>query len=219
MSYYGVMTGGAAAGGGGNQYTMFREETGPSSYSTGGFVIDLSATYSVLNFVGLSVKTVGANLPVARYEYTLDSPSAGKVTVKIMRHRYDLVSAFGNVANQPSGVTVQSASGATSSSEASHTHSIDHNHGFITSGNNSNAGAGVLDQLLGSSIGTHTHTFDLANITGTSGAGGLHNHTDNTIYQHQHGANQTATNVAYVELANATNLSGTVWNLFATGTA
>ena len=216
MGYYYPPGGAGGGGGGGNQFVMFEQYDG-GTYATGGFVIDLSATYSTLNWLKLALKTVGANLPVCQYELTYDSPAPGQATVKIMRHRYDLVSAFGNVANQPGGVTVQAAAGGTSSSEAAHTHSIDHDHPSFTSAANANAGAGVLDQILGSSIGTHTHDLDLPNLTGTSGAGTSHNHTDNSIYQHQHGANQTATDLTTAELANGTDLSGTTWYLMASG--
>ena len=200
-----------------NQWTIFGEYVGPTSYPTGGFTIDLDPTFSSLNSLRLVVKTRGANLPLARYEYTYNSPAVGQCKVKIMKEMYDRVSNVGSVTNQPSGVTVQSTSGQTSSSESSHTHSIDHDHPSFSSGINNTGGGQVLLDALGPNLENHTHTLDLPNFTGTSGAGTSHNHTDNSIYQHQHNVTHTSTNMTSTELANGTDLSGTTWLLVASG--
>ena len=212
---------GAAAGGGSgvtyNQWTIFSEYIGPTSYTTGGFVIDLDPTYSSLNFVNLAIKTRGANLPLSRYEYQLNTPAIGQVTVKIMKKMYDRVTSVGNITNEPASVTVQASSGVASSSESAHLHTIDHDHASFASATNGTGGGQVLLDALGPQMEAHTHTLDLPNYTGNSGAGTSHNHTDNSIYQHQHGATHTATNLTSTELANATNLSGTTWYLVAHG--
>lgn len=212
---------GAAAGGGGgltfNQWILFMRYTGTTSYTTGGFVIDLTPTFSSVNSATLRVVTQGANLPACRYEYDLNAPAVGKVTVKIMKKMYAKTTSVGNVTNQPASVTVQATSGVASSSESSHTHPIDHDHGSFASAANGTGGGQVLLDAVGPNLEIHTHTLDLANLTGTSGAGTSHNHTDNSIYQHQHGATHTATNLTSTELANGTNLSGTVWSLIVSG--
>jgi len=203
-----------------NQHAITGEYTGPSSYPTGGFVIDLTATYSSLNDLDLvAFKTLGSSLNLPHhYEYTLNSPVAGKATVKIVRHRYDKATSFGNVQNQPVGVTVQTASGQTASAEAAHTHAIDHDHGSFNTGVASDAGAdSLLDAIGPGGYGNHTHAVDLPNLTGTSGAGTSHNHADNTVYEHGHAETQTTTDATMSELPNATNISTSVWFLVAHG--
>lgn len=216
---------GAAAGGGGgsvtyNQHTIADFFKGPTSYATGGVVVDLSKTYSTIHSFDWTVKTRGANLPASLYIYSLNTPSAGKVTVKIMRKRYDQVSSVGNInsGSQPTGVTIQASSGVASSNESTHTHSIDHDHGSFNSPTATlSGGQGLLDALGPLGMPNHTHAIDLPNFTGTSGAGTAHNHVDNSIYQHQHSLTYTETDYHTVELPNATNLSGTEWTLMATG--
>lgn len=216
---------GAAAGGGGgsvtyNQHTIADEYVGPTSYPTGGFVIDLTKTFSTINFFDTPIVKKGSRgtLPAVRYEITRNSPAAGKVTVKIVRKRYDRTSTVGNVSGQPSGVTVATSSGQTVTSESSHTHSIDHDHGsFASATGTPGTGGVVLLGLTAQNNTTHTHTLDLPNLTGTSGAGTSHNHTDDSIYQHQHSLTQTSTVYASSELPNATDLSGTTWYICANG--
>lgn len=216
MPYYGPM-GGVGGVVTNNQYALTMEFTGPSSYPAGGFVVDLDSTYSSLNALKLAVKTVGANLPVAHYEVILNSPAMGQATVKVMRHRFDRVSTIGNVTNQPGGVAVQAASGQSSATEAAHTHSIAHDHPSFSSGINNSGGAQVLLNAVGPNLEQHTHTLDLPNFVGTSGAGAAHSHQDNSIYQHQHSISYVETNLDPVELTAGTNLSGTVWNILALG--
>lgn len=210
--------GGGPASTGPDQHHIFREQPGPSSYPTGGFVVDLSDFYSAINFADLVVKKgARGSLPAVDVVPILDSPGAGQVTFKLMRRRYNRVSAVGNVQSQPAGVTIRSTSGTSSGAESSHTHSIDHDHGSFASAAASAAGAGVLDQLLGVSATTHTHTLDLANLTGTSGAGTSHSHVDNTMYAHSHSITQPATDFVLTEVANATDLSTTTWHMLITG--
>ena len=89
---------------------------------------------------------------------------------------------------------------ATSSSNGSHTHSINHNHGSVTSSSDGShqhavpraVGLESQDDVeasnfrslnvsntssLTASAGSHTHTVDLPNFTGTSGSNGSHTHT------------------------------------------
>lgn len=210
-----------STGGGGattfNQYTMFFTKQGPASYSTGGFVIDLSATYSSLNRVKLGLKKgTRGNLGIGRLRYRLNVPSAGQVTVVVEKYRYDRITAFGNVQNQPAGVTVAAGSGQVSSSEAAHTHSIDHNHAAQASSTPAAAGAGVGLDALGPNMSSHTHLVDLPNFTGTSGTVS-HNHVYNSIYQHRHRQLITLTNYALAEITAATNLAASLWFGVASG--
>lgn len=211
-----------SGGGGGtfNQHTIADEYVGPASYPTGGFVIDLSKTFSSLNSLDLVVKkgSRGANLPAVRYEIVLDSPGAGQATVKIVRKRYDRTSTIGNVSGQPAGVTIQAASGVVTSSESAHTHGMDHDHASFSSAVPSQTGAAVLLDALGNAgLLNHTHALDLPAFVGTSGAGTSHNHVDNTIYAHVHVIVEANTNYASSELPNATNLTGTTFYLAANG--
>lgn len=209
-------------GGGGsvthNQYAMFFEKQGPSSYATGGFVIDLSATYSSLNSLRLMLKKgTRGNLGIGRLRITLNSPTAGKATVVCEKHRYDRITAVGNVANQPAGVTVVTTSGEKGTAEATHTHATDHDHASFTSSVPTDAGGQVNLAALGPNTDAHTHTLNLPNLTGTSGAGTSHDHADDSIYQHDHAETHAVTNVAVAEIANATNLSASLWFGLATG--
>jgi len=113
--YYGVQGG---SGGGSttfNQYATFGEFN-VTNYATGGHTLDLSSTYSSLNSVRLIPKTIGT-LPASEMRVTLNSPGAGKANVSLFALSYDKTTAIGNVQNQPSGVTVQAASGAISATE------------------------------------------------------------------------------------------------------
>lgn len=182
-------------------------------------MIDLDATYSSLNSLDLVVKkgSRGANLPAVRYEITLNSPSAGRATVKIMRKRYNKVTVVGNASGQPAGVTIQTVSGQSSGAGGSHTHTYTHDHPSFSSGATNNSGGAVLLNAVGPNHSTHTHTLDIGSVSPTSGAESAHAHVDNTIYQHAHSVTYTTSNLVSVELANATDLSGTTWFICATG--
>lgn len=210
--------GGGPASTGPDQQHIIREQEGPSSYPTGGFEVDLSAFLSAINYATIVVKKGSrGSLPAVDVQPQLNSSAAGKVKFKLMRRRYNRVSAIGNVQGQPSGVTVQAASGVMASAESAHTHSIDHDHASFASAAASTGAGQVLLDVLGPSLATHTHTLDLANLTGASGAGAAHDHTDNTLYQHQHSITHTGTDLALVELANATDLSTTRFYMLVTG--
>lgn len=214
---------GDGGGGGGattfNQYTSFLEKIGPSSYATGGFIIDLSATYSSLNFFNVAVKKgTRGNVPFGRFRYLLDTPTAGKVTVVVEKYQQERVSSYDNITSQPAGVTIQTVAGQTSTSESSHTHTIDHDHASFGSGAPSVAGASVLLDATGPTGSlAHTHNLNLPALAGTSGTGTGHNHTDNTLYEHQHILTYISTNVTVTELPNTTNLSATTFLCMASG--
>lgn len=223
----------AAVPPGGYPFTFLIANTsGPVSYAAGGFVLDLSATFTDVKYFDAVVETPAGLMPY-RFEIARNTPSAGKVTIKVMRVRYDKVSSVDSITGAPGGVTVQAASGATVASESTHTHGVGtfantaeavhthdvtHDHPSFSS---AGAPAGVAD-LLG--LGTpasagHVHTVDVPTITvtsatgsshnhtlsGTSAAGASHNHVDNNIYQHQHTNTQAQTDSASIEVANGTN--------------
>lgn len=215
--YYGI-TGGGGGGSGGddtNVHTIWLEKNAPSTYSTGGISVDLSSTFSSLGSFDVQIlKATRGNIPFGRFEKSI---SGSTLTFKILGERYERVTGVGNVANQPSGVTVQSTSGQTSVSESSHVHSIEHDHGAANSSGPSNSGTQVLLDALGPNLSTHTHSVNIPNFIGNSGAGTSHNHTDNTIYSHSHTETHTATNFSITELANGTSLSGVEFSIRATG--
>lgn len=203
-----------------NQHTTaYIWEEATSLYTSGGITVDLSKIYSSLNYLYLETLSV-QDLPGGYTQVvTLNSPSAGKAKVQLFGKRYDQVTTIGNInsGSQPTGVTIQAASGVASSSESSHTHSIEHNHASFNSNGRTDAGAAVLLDALGPvSFLNHNHALDLPNLTGTSGAGTSHNHTDNTIYQHQHSFSYTSTRFAADELANGVTLRD-IWFVVATG--
>lgn len=204
-----------------NQYVSFFEKVGPSSYdATNGIVLDFSATYSSLNDVRMYIKK-GARgvLPACRFRYVLDSPTAGKCTVFIGRLRSQNVSSFGNVQNQPGGVTVEAASGVATTAEAAHVHTLDHDHVSQNSAASANSGAGVNSALttLNQNVSTHIHGVDVPNLVVNTGAGSSHSHVDSNIYQHQHVATLTPTSTTVPTLANATNIATTIWLGYVTG--
>lgn len=199
--------------------------SGPASYASGGFVLDLSARFTSLAWFDLALEVPGS-LPDCRFEIARNSPSAGKATIKLVRARYDKADAVGNVSGQPGGVTVQGTSGATVAAEAAHTHGP----GSIAADNESahthvegSTTASSLDFMGSGDAGipgqttaggsAHGHT-----LTGTSAAGSSHLHADNNIYQHGHAQTATQTDAALVEVAAATNLSTTTWRYLALGT-
>lgn len=212
----------AGSGGGGSTPTgdsqwVIVGEFQTTSYVTGGFVIDLDATVTSLNFVTLAVKTIGS-LPIVQYRYNRNFPSGnGQVKVQLFTKQYDRVSSFNTPTNLPASVTLRATSGQVSSSESTHTHSTTHDHASFASGAASTGAGQVLLDALGPSLATHTHPLDLPSLVGTSGAGGAHNHVDNSLYTHSHTLTKTTTNLSMVEMTNGTSLSGTVWYLFATG--
>lgn len=190
------------------------ELVGPAAYATGGFTF--STGLATVNYFSLEVKTVGPNLPPCHLEYSLNSPGDGDVTVKVMRHRYERTPSLAAVSGLPAGVDSAGASGQTYDNESAHVHSMAHDHGAVTSGNNTHVGGGTPLDLTGPiNISVHTHSFDVPNFTGNTGAGLAHNHAWNNIYQHQHSVTNTQTNEAQSELPNLTDLSGTTFTYLA----
>lgn len=190
---------------------VFGEVDGPSSYSTGGFTIDVRDALRTVLDARLVLKTRGGTLVPHAIHPTVDSPTAGQATFKVMRRRFDRVSSFGNVQNQPAGVTVSAASGQVVTSENTHDHTIDHDHGSQNSSVLTAAGAGVNTLAGIDGIANHVHAVDLPNFTGTSGAGTSHNHADNNLYSHTHAHTYTATDFALTEISAGTNLSTSRW--------
>lgn len=191
--------------------------SGPNPYAAGGFVIDLTGSFASVDWIELIVTTVGPNLPPVHIEYALDTPTAGKVTVKLMRDRFDRATlTIGNVSGQPGGVTVAAASGVLVTAAGGHTHTTDGGHaghGVVSTVANALTvdavgGVGTAQQTAhqhATSAGAHTHDA-IAN----------HQHTDNNLYEHQHVTTQTQTDLASVEIG-AVNLSGTTWRFLAKG--
>lgn len=204
-----------------NKDVFTGDVNGPASYSTGGFVVDLSASLSTLEYLELAITTVGANLPPCHYEIQLNRDASafaqGKALVKIMRDRYDEASV-GNVSGEPGGVSVRAAKFATGlSTGSSHTHGINHDHPIATSAVPTAGGDGVNAGIGGLSIADHTHTVDVASFTGTTPSGGTHSHDRSIEYDHNHSVTNTQTNSASVEITAGTNLSGTTWRFLAVG--
>lgn len=200
---------------------------GPASYATGGFVVDLSATFTDIDFFALAITTVGANLPPCHYEYALNTPTAGKVTCKVMRHRYDRATVGDTSAqNPPSGVTLQGASGAAVAAGSAHTHGNGTlavgDHAAHTHEQSASTALSVDVGGVGNATRVSVATGDPSAVLTHSVAGALgnessHTHVDNNLYQHGHVVTQTETNAASVELANATNLSGSAFMYLAAG--
>lgn len=189
------------------------EQNGTNSYPTGGFTITTSL--STLTYFDVRVKTPGANLGQVVCDVTLNSPGAGQATVKLVRANYDKVTTIGSPTSLPSGVSNRSSSGGTVDT-VSHSHSIDHNHAATPASTTpSGASVNVLASAASPNVTTHTHTMDLPNHTGTSGAEAAHNHTFDVLYQHQQTLTNTQTDLAGSELANGTDLSGTTFDFLA----
>lgn len=189
--------------------------SGPASYTTGGFVLDLSGSLATLTFVGLTLAVAGVTVPLT-VEVTRNSPSGGKATIRLLRVRYDKLTSVDNVSGQPAGVTVQAASGATTASEATHTHDVTHDHPAVTSGGPSAISGSVVGVVQVAS-NAHTHDVDVPSITVTSAAGSSHAHVDDNLYQHQHTNTQTQTDAVLVEVGAGVNLSTITWRYLAIG--
>jgi hypothetical protein len=120
--------------------------SGPASYATGGFVLDLSGTFPTsLDGLFLQLEVEDADLPPHFLVVTRNSPAAGQATIKVMRARYDRATVGDTSAqNAPAGVTIAGTSGQ------------------VTGANQSagiNPVAGVGGQAADDA--THTHTNDI----------------------------------------------------------
>lgn len=194
--------------------------SGPASYSAGGFTLDLSASFSSLNFLKLIEETPGA-LPDVEYEVLMDRTASGavaygQVAIKLVRPRYDKFS-IGNVTGLPSGVTAQTSKfAAATSTGSSHTHSTTHDHPATNSSTPTAAGLGVDSAAGRPDIAGHTHSVDVPSEVFTSGAS-THAHDRSFEYNHGHGTTQAETDATLTEVANGTNLSAVTWRYLAVG--
>lgn len=195
--------------------------SGPASYAAGGFVLDLSASLSTLEFLELSITTNGPNLPIHHIEIRTNQDGTGfapgKALIKIMRDRYDKASA-GNVTGQPGGVTVQAAKAATAISAGSaHVHSISHDHPATDSSEPVAGGNGVNAAVGGVAIASHVHSVDIPAFSGNTPSDGAHTHDRSFEYQHGHSVSTTETDSASVEMTPGVDLSGTTWRFLGVG--
>jgi hypothetical protein len=150
---------------------------GPNPYASGGFTVDLSASFASVDFFALSILSVGTNLPPAHYEYTLNSPGAGQVKVKVMRHRYDRPTA---VTGQPAGVSIGASSGQLTAAAA---------------GTVSTAVQAQAVDALGSGTAQNTNHQH------------SHQHATNILYEHSHTLTETnaaSTELGGVDLSGTT---------------
>jgi hypothetical protein len=192
--------------------------TGPASYVTGGFLVDLSASFSFLRFLSIydEAGTTADDIEVILNQDTTGAFAPGKAVVKVMRDRFDKAT-IGNVSGQPSGVTVRASKFATGETPPSgHFHNIDHDHPSATSSAPVSGGGGVDAVALGSNIYTHVHSVDLDPFSGTTPAGGGHTHDRSFEYHHKHSFSVTETNATIVEYSAGTNLALN-WRYFAVG--
>lgn len=192
--------------------------TGPSSYATGGFLVDGSTDFTWLGFIRPIITTVGS-LPPVEFEILLNvdlagAEALGKGVVKLVRRRYDLPT-IGAVSGQPGGVTVQSSLSSNTTTGSSHTHSYDHGHGTITSGAMVQGGAGSTAAVSPDALG-HTHNITVASVAKTSGTS-THTHTRPFEYAHRHSFTQADAAIDLVEVANGTNLSSTTFKVMVYG--
>ena len=202
-------------------FIVYGNVSGPASYATGGFQLDLTASLSFIRYLSLEIETIGS-LASDEYEVILNQDTTGtfapgKATIKLLRDRYDKFS-IGAVSGNPGGTTVQASKTATGTTTgSSHTHTIDHDHPSTTSSAPTAAGAGVDAAAAQPAVAGHTHTVDIAAFTGSS-ATGTHTHDRSFEYEHGHAIGTvTDTAVSLVEVANATNLSTTTWRYLAVG--
>lgn len=220
MGYYGG-GGGGAGGGGTNQWVAVGRWPGPASYPTGGFTVDLSASFTTLNKLLVQIETPGNLAGLAfDYEITRNSPSAGKAKVKITKRQYNKqTSSFAatTAGSQPSGVTIRTTNGGTGSSESAHTHTIGHDHPSFQTGNATPGGGSVALQVAGQNHDAHAHNYNLPIHIGSTVSTTAHSHTDNTAYEHVHALTYTTANPTLTEIANGTNLSTSFFNMAAFG--
>lgn len=188
-------------------------QAGPASYATGGFLVDFTATHSWLGFVLPTISVIGV-LPDVEYEIAtnVDASGAeafGKAVVKLVRQRYQQGSS-GAVSGQPGGVTVQAS--LTANTATTHTHSINHDHGVVTSGPMIQLGNGSTAATSPDSLG-HTHDFTIPPLSANTPAGGSHSHNRAFEYDHNHPVTTAATDVSLTEIAASTNLSGVTFKV------
>lgn len=179
--------------------------TGPASYATGGMTV--TTTLAAIDHASAQIAVRGTNLKGCLPVIVRDSPSAGSFKVKIMRCTYDKLTAMGDPSSLPSGVSNRTTSGGTYDSDATHVHSMNHDHAAATSSTMSGQSGGTPTGVLGTEESTHTHSFDPPNFTGNTGVGASHTHTWDSIYDHTHSITQTETNQGLVEATAGTDFS------------
>src|SRR3990167_2084443 len=153
-------------------FIVYGDKSGPASYSTGGFELDLTASLSFIRYLSLEIETIGS-LASDEYEVVCNANSSGVftpgvATIKLLRDRYDKFS-IGNVSGNPASTTVQASKTTTATTTgSSHNHTIDHDHGSQNTGTPTAAGAGVDAVIGGPNIAGHIHSAHIAAFTGTS---------------------------------------------------
>jgi hypothetical protein len=188
--------------------------TGPASYTTGGFTLDLSARFASLKAV-LLMPVAGVSFRYAEVA-ALDSPAVGKALIRVQIQRETQITSALNTL--PTGVTSQSAL-QNVASEAGHTHtpgSLAMSSSAATTSPVSNAlavdtgGAGTAQQA--NHAHSHTHPIN----TGTTASGEAHAHSAPFLYTHGHGTS-TVAQPAPTEVVAATDLSTISWSYVAVG--
>lgn len=193
---------------------------GPASYTAGGYVHDLSASLSFLNFYQPTFANLMAGVTSVRFEITLNNDGTGfaqgKALVKVLRVRYDKPTV-GTVASLPAGVAAQSVKFAAAASETGHGHGVDHDHaaastsGFV-------AGGGGVATGGGTNLQGHNHSADIGAYTGNTTSNNGHPHDRSFEYIHTHAAGATTvTDVVTSEIAAGTNLSSITFGYLAMG--
>lgn len=187
---------------------------GPASYTAGGFVITTGLT-SVQSFEA-SISAAGANLGQVGFEYDLNTPVAGQVTVRPLRETYAKLTSM----TDPTGLPVATATTSGQSFDTdTHTHVFAHDHAVSPASTANAGGAGGVVALPASpAASTHTHTVDLVNFIPTTGTSAPHTHTLSIIYQHQHSVTNTTTTGHVTEIPDTTDLSGATLNYVGVGT-
>jgi len=192
--------------------------TGPASYATGGFVHDASADFSSVGFMLVTVTTRGV-LPICDVEIDVNVDAAGaqalgKGVIKLVRHRYDRAT-LGAPTGNPAGTTVQAA--LTAVAADAHTHTFTHDHPSLTSAAATPSGAATLLDGAGPGLLNHTHTIDYPSVSPGTGSG-AHQHNRAFEYDHSHTRTESSTtDVAAVEIAATTNLSGVTFTVVVFG--
>ena len=195
--------------------------SGPASYATGGFLLDISADFSWLGFLDCRVSVPGVLGPV-EFEILLNkdlsgAEAFGKAAVKIVRGRYDKAT-IGAPTGNPASTTVSATKVAAATvTGSSHTHTIDHNHPAVASATETPAGTlGVNLAAGGANMRNHTHMFDVPNFSGSTAAA-THTHDRSFEYDHSQNRTETTTAIAAVEVAEAKNLSTCTFLILAYG--
>lgn len=193
--------------------------SGPASYATGGFLLDLSATFSFLRFLSIEITTF-SGLECDDYEIALNQNtsgvfSPGQAVIKLLNHPYDKFSV-GNVTGNPGGTAVQAAlfaAGTTTGS--SHVHDMTHGHSGVSS-TPVPSGGGVATNVGGDAHSAHTHDVLVPDFAGNTGAA-THTHNRDYEYDHVHSRTNTETTITPVEVGAGTNISSVAWKYFAVG--